>query len=81
MVGFFTREEYLKNSDKSLSLKKSIQNYFYLRFNYKIGHPCPKKIILAKFSKHFHTPYYIMKLLITQKNIYLKNNNFPFYSC
>ena len=47
----YIREEYLKNSDKSLSLKKSIQNYFYLRFNYKIGHPCPKKNYIGKIFK------------------------------
>jgi len=49
----YIREEYLKNSDKSLSLKKSIQNYFYLRFNYKIGHPCPKKNHIGKIFKTF----------------------------
>ena len=47
----YIREEYLKNKDRSSSLKKSIQNYFYLKFNYKIGHPCPKKNHIGEIFK------------------------------
>tara|TARA_B100002019_G_scaffold284314_1_gene291831 strand:- start:8906 stop:9574 length:669 start_codon:yes stop_codon:yes gene_type:complete len=47
----YIREEYLKNKDQSSSLKKSIQNYFYLKFNYKIGHPCPKKNHIGEIFK------------------------------
>ena len=58
----YIREEYLRNTNQSSSLKKIIQNYFYLNLNYKIGHPLPKKNYIGEiFSNlsynllHFET--------------------------
>ena len=58
----YIREEYLRNINQSSSLKKIIQNYFYLNLNYKIGHPVPKKNYIGEiFSNlsynllHFET--------------------------